>query len=229
MIKKGISPDFKYTSIPGSFNMNEQRVFLGSKMMDIEDLITLDSRDIIYYQQANGEQIDLNQEETLDPIIHSIVTDKSVNHGIDLDVSQSDLDKNNKTKWITEINLRNSLRNYIYAQIKNNRSFAGIKNSENIFKSVNESVYKYIDENIMDRYYIKDIEFFIKYISLIDDSSLKYQTNFNSKIELEENKFTNIRNIFTNDKSMVRIFFTQQKDSKEYTFDYYFNLIFEKK
>ena len=230
MRKKGISPEYSYIPIPGSFNMIEKRSFMGSKMMDIEDKIYIDNRDIVYYQQLNGEQIDLNQELSLSSYIYSTTQDKNINHKLDIDPTQSDLDKNNKTKWVVEINLRKCLRNYIYAQIKNNRPFEGITNSDTIYKSVNESIYKYIDDNIIDRYEFSDIEFFVNYISLNNDNNTKrFKTNYNSSIESKENRFKSIRTIFSNDKSFVRILFTQQQDSKVSTFDYYFNILFNKK
>ena len=113
MRKKGVSPEFLQTTIPGSYNMSEQRVFFGSKMMDIEDEIILDNRDIVYYQQANGEQIDINQELTFDPNVYSIVDDKKDNHLIGFDPSQNESDKENKTKWVVEINMGLSASNGI--------------------------------------------------------------------------------------------------------------------
>jgi len=229
MRKKGIAPEYNYIPIPGSFNMMEKRSFMGSKMMDIEDSIHLDNRDIVYYQQSSGEQINLNQELTTDPSIYSTTVDKNVNHKIDFDPSQSDLDKNNKTKWIIEVNLRKCLRNYIYAQIKNNRTFEGILNTNTIYKSVNESIYKYIDNNIINRYELNDIEFFLNYIDLTNNNIKRFKTNYNPNIENKDNRFKSIRTVFSNDRSFVRILFTQQQDSKNSTFDYYFNIIFNKK
>jgi hypothetical protein len=229
MRKKGISPEYNYLSVPGSFNMLEKRSFFGSKMMDIEDTIYLDNRDIVYYQQSNGEQVDLNQELSLDSYIYSIRTNKLNNHKLSLDPTQSELDKNNKTKWVVEINLRNILKNYIYAQLKNKRTFANILNSNTIEKNVNMSINRYIDYNIIDRYDYSNIEFFLEYKSLNDNNIKRFETNYDYLIENNSNRFKSIRTIFSNDRSFVRILFTQQEDSKNYTFDYYFNIVFNKK
>tara|TARA_R110000772_G_scaffold20466_2_gene56725 strand:+ start:45580 stop:46269 length:690 start_codon:yes stop_codon:yes gene_type:complete len=229
MKKKGISPEYIYKSIPGSFNMVEHRSFFGSKMMYIDDSIVLDKRDIVYYQQATGEQLDLTQELNLDSNLYSISQDKLDNLEFGFDINQSEDDKNNKTKWVLELNLRQILKNYIYANIKNNRTFESIQNKDTQTRSVNESINKYIDNNIIDRYQYLSIDFFIKYLSLNENNIDRFKTNYDSNIELEENKFSNIRIVFTEDKSMVRIFFTQQQDSKEFTFNYYFNVNFEKK
>ena len=76
MRKKGISPEYVYESVAGSFNMREQRSFFGSKMMYIENDIILDKRDIVYYQQLTGEQLDLTQELNLESNLYSISQDK---------------------------------------------------------------------------------------------------------------------------------------------------------
>lgn len=229
MKKKGISPEYIYESVSGSFNMTEQRSFFGSKMMYIENDIMIDNRDIVYYQQSTGEQLDLTQELNLESFLYSTSQDKLTNHLFGLDISQTDDEKNNKSKWVLEVDLRKILKNYIYANIKNNRTFELIKNKNTQTRSVNESINKYIDNNIIDRYQYKNIDFFIKYIPLNENNTSQFETNYDSNIESEDNKFSNIRTIFTEDKSMVRIFFTQQQDSKEYTFNYYFNISFEKK
>lgn len=229
MRKKGISPEYIYIPVPGSLNMHESRSFLGSKMMYTEDSVYLDSRDIVYYQQSNGEQIDLTQELNLDTILYSITTDKSNNSQFGMDPDQSEQEMENKTKWVMEVDLREILKNYVYANIKNNRTFEGVRNQDTQYKSVNEAIYKYIDNNIIDRYEYSNIEFFVKYIELNENSSNRFQTNYDPSIEEENNVFTDIRIVFTEDKSMARIYFTQQEDSKEYTFDYYFNIIFIKK
>jgi hypothetical protein len=229
MRRNSISPEYKYIPINGTYNMTEKRSFFGSKMMDIEDSIVLDNSDIVYYQQLNGEQIDLTQELNLTSMIYSVSVDKENNHTFELDPSQSSEDKNGKTKWVTEINIKNVLRNLIYSKIKSNRTFEGVLNKNTDPKSVNESIYNYIDNNIIDRYQYNRVEFFVKYISLDDNNTQRFKTNFNYRIESKDNIFTDIRSIFTTDESNVRIFFTQEKDSKEYTFDYYFNIYFDKK
>ena len=229
MKRLGISPEYIYKPISGSFNMNEKRSFMGSKMMDIEDTIILDQRDIVYYQQPSGEQFDINQELILDPIIYSISQDKNDNHLFGVDNSQSDVDRNNKTKWVLEVNMRKILRNYIYSNIKSSRTFNGISSSDTSTKSVNESIYRYIDDNIIDRYEYSKIDFYVEYVNLSENNINRYTTNYDPSIEIEDNSFRNIRTLFSEDSSMVRIFLTQEKSSKEFTFNYYFNIYFNKK
>lgn len=229
MKKSGISPEYIYSEVPGSYNMTEQKSFMGSKVMYIEDTIRLDNRDIIYYQQLSGEQFDLVQESNLEPNLYSISQDKFDNHTFGFNIDQSDIEKNSRTKWVIELNLRKLLINYIYANIKNTRSFEFIRNKDTQSKSVNESIYKYINNNIVDRYQYKSIELYIQYISLDENGINRFDVRYDKNIESEDNKFTNHGLIFTEDTSIVRILFDQQRDSKEFTFKYYFNVNFIKK
>ena len=229
MRRRGISPEYIYESVIGTFNMSEQRVFFGSKMMDVEDTISLDSRDIVYYQQSNNEQIDLNQELNFEPNIYSLVEDKQNNHTFGFDNTQSEIEKNNKTKWVVEIRLIDLLRNYIFSNIKSERTFEGILNNQTNVKNVNQSIYEYVDVNIIDRYQFDTVDFFVEYKLLSDNNTLRYETTFNSQIENQTNKLNRIRTEFNDDRSMVRVFFTQEQNSQDYTFDYYFNLNFSKR
>jgi len=229
MKKKGISPEYIYNPVPGTLNMQENRSFFGSKIMYIEDDVILNNRDIVYYQQSNGEQINLIQELNLESYLYSISSDKLNNLQFGMDPDQTQQEMENKTKWVLEIDLKKVLKNYIFANIKNNRTFENVRNKDTYYKSVNEAINKYIDNNIINRYGYSNFEFFIKYIELNENNSNRFQTNYDPNIEIEDNKFNNIRIVFTEDKSMSRIFFTQQQDSKEYTFDYYFNITFIKK
>ena len=111
MRKNYISPEFKYKKVYGTYNMKEESSFFGSKMLEIEDSITIDSDNLIYYQNLNSEQIDLSTENTLTPYIYNVSTDKEKNHTIVIDESQTEFDKNNNPKWILDINNKDFINN----------------------------------------------------------------------------------------------------------------------
>ena len=60
MRRNYISPEYKYVTKGGTFNMLEQTSFFGSKMIDIQDRISISNENVIYYQNSNFEQ--LNKE-----------------------------------------------------------------------------------------------------------------------------------------------------------------------
>src|ERR1039457_1895728 len=114
MRKSYISPEFTYTNVNGTYNMVEQSSFFGSKMLSIDNSIFISNNSIIYYQRINNEQIDLQIEKSLPPIIYNASTDKLNNSSLSLDKSQSTFQLSNQTSWILNINLNQILSNYIF-------------------------------------------------------------------------------------------------------------------
>jgi len=234
MKKSYISPEFKYSKVEGSFNMSEQKSFFGSKMLDIEDSISIEDTDIIYYQNDNREQINETQEELLDPYTYSPSDDKEVNHTLIYDKSQTEFDKINNTKWILDINLREILKNYIFIQLKRSRAFEGILNVKTRDSSVNQSIYDYIVSNLLDRYKFNKIDLFIKYKSLLDDNNLQPNIEDSSNINYDSN-ISDVSNIENKveynldyDEKFLKVNFKQSKVRSEFKFNYYFNIKFKK-
>ena len=89
MRKSYISPEFLYKSANGTLNSYEESTFFGSKMLDIEDYLTIDNNDIVWYQSLNGEQLNFSIESTLEPLIYYTSMDKKNNHKLYLDNSQT--------------------------------------------------------------------------------------------------------------------------------------------
>lgn len=261
MKRNYISPEFKYTKVSGTFNMLEDKTFFGSKMLDIEDEIIINSRDIVYYQDTNKEQENLTNEKLLPPVIYSMVKDKEKNHKLLIDEYQSKFEKLNNTRWILEIELDQILRNYIFSQLKYSRVFEGVVSSETMNNNINQSIYDYIDLNVLDRYVFDKIDLFIEYKSLIeygnyqsmeipmemllndkrssgtspmgDDIDISFLdnngNNYSQYIASNGNIETKIHSSTNSDKSVLISKFKQSKKRSEYSFDYYFNIIFKKK
>ena len=229
MKRNNISPEFTYNNIEGSFNMIEQKSFSASKMMKIEDDIILDNRDIVYYQQLNYEQLNLNQEINFSSIIYSITEDKKDNMTFSIDTSQSDYERQNKTKWKMVINLNSILRNYIFAQLKSSRCFEGIKNESTKYKNINSAINGYIDDNILNRYEFETLTLYIKYKSLEDNDNLRYDNTYNYQINSSDNIFKKVNITTSMDESFIICKFTQEENSNEYNFDYYYDLKFKRK
>lgn len=173
MRRNYISPEFKYTKEDGTFNMIEERSFMGSKMLEIEDIITIDNRDIIYYQKSNSEQIDLAQEKLLPPVVYSMTNHKKLNHSLKIDEHQTEFEKINNTKWILEINIENILKNYIFSQLKSSRVFENVLSDKTMKNNVNQAIYYYIDQNVMNRYNFERIDLYLKYNSLLESGNFQ--------------------------------------------------------
>lgn len=224
-----ISPEFEYSKVYGTLNMNEHSSFFGSKMLEIEDVISIKNDNIIYYQLSNGEQIDISSESGIYPqIIYDAVNDKNKNHTIIMDESQTEFEKNQNARWIIDIQIQNILRNYIFATLKKFRTFEGVRNNMTINNSVDSAIIEYIDTNILSRYKFNRIEFFLKSIDLLNVGGLKYNNKFDVNIESTQSLFTKFETDTDANDIDLRLKFYQNKPASQNSFNYYFNLYFEK-
>lgn len=223
-----ISSEYSNTKTYGTFNMLEESNYFGSKMLEIEDTIYIENQNIIYYQQSSGEQINLSTETSIDSLVYSAPLDKQVNHSLVIDDAQTEYQKENSTKWIMDIKLNDILSNLLFANLKRYRAFEGMKTSLTRTNDVNTAIREYIDKNVSNRYKLNKIDLYIKYKDLRSQNVLRFQNTWNSTIGIDSNKFQKIQTETAFDGSSVRLLFNQEQPSTQYTFEYYFNILFEK-
>ena len=223
-----ISSEYSNTKTYGTFNMLEESNYFGSKMLEIEDTIYIENQNIIYYQQSSGEQINLSTETSIDSLVYSAPLDKQVNHSLVIDDAQTEYQKENSTKWIMDIKLNDILSNLLFANLKRYRTFEGMKTSLTRTNDVNTAIREYIDKNVSNRYKLNKIDLYIKYKDLRSQNVLRFQNTWNSTIGIDSNKFQKIQTETAFDGSSVRLLFNQEQPSTQYSFDYYFNILFEK-
>jgi hypothetical protein len=230
MRRSYISPEFEYKKVFGTLNMKEESTFFGSKMLEIEDNLELHNQGIIYYQNANKEQIDLDIERSLSPIVYSVADDKKSNHTLVIDDSQGESQRSNLTKYILTINLKNILENFLFSTLKQYRTFDGVRNSMCYTKNVDFSIREYIVKNITDRYKFDKVELYIKYVDLRDQNVRRFINTWISTDEISSNEYL-LKRIQTNtefDGSSIQVLFNQEKSSQQYSFEYYFKLFWVK-
>ncbi len=228
MRKNYISPEFAYNNVFGTYNMVEHSSFFGSKMLEIEDSISIVDNNIIYYQNLKNEQFDLQIENSLAPIIYNSSIDKNSNHTLTIDESQSNSQLDNQSRWILNIDLESILSNYIFASLKQGRTFEGVKNNMTIYNDVNVSMREYISKNVLDRYKYSKIELYLRYNDLRGQNVLRFKNNWNTTIISDTNLVKRLETNTEYDYSSTRVLFNQEKASTQYSFDYYFNIFFDK-
>jgi hypothetical protein len=231
---------YETESVYGTFNLEEEPSFFGSKVIEVEDEIIINDSSIQYFQYFdendpnNGFQyyeLDLFFEQLF---LLDLVNLKKENHTISK-FHQNKIDDKFNTRWIIEINTKNILKEYLFAKIKERRTFKTINHNLLRNKNINESIYLYITKNILDRYKFDKIDFFVKYDDIKDVSQLtilkKYDPIFKNQIQLVENKVENINveiNNFIDPLSNLKVNYSQIKPSTDYKFDYYFNIYYKK-
>jgi hypothetical protein len=231
MRRSYISPEYQNRAVYGTLNMVEESTFFGAKMLEVEDSISIDNQDIIYYQRTTGEQLDVSTETSLDSYIYSPGSetgDKFKNHTLVIDAAQPKSQLENNTRWILTIDLKVILTNYLFATLKKYRTFEGVRNDMTMFNDVNVAVTSYIRSNVLDRYKYKGVELYVKYQDLRNQNLLRYDNKWSTNIIDPIYKLTNIQTETEFDQSSIKLTFNQEKSSASYKFDYYFNILFEK-
>lgn len=222
-----ISPEYVNNKIYGTYNMVEESNFFSAKMMDIEDTVTIQTQDLIYYQKTNGEQIDFSIESSIAPSSYSSSTNKQSNHKLILDETQPKYQLDKNARWILTVDIKTILSDFLFATMKRFRTFEGVKNDLTRYNDVNVAIKKYIEYNVLNRYKFKSIELLIGYKDLRRQNILKYKNSWNSNLTTE-NKLTKLQTETAFDQSSIKIIFSQEKDAALYNYDYFFNLTFEK-
>jgi hypothetical protein len=228
MRRSYISPEYQTKVVYGTLNMLEESTFFGAKMLEIEDSIVIDTLDIIYYQNQNGEQLDLSIESSFASIVYSSSLDKEKNHTLVLDPSQPKFQLDNNTRWILTIDLKTIMTDYLFATLKKFRTFEGIKNDMNIYANTDTAIKSYINYNILNRYRYKSIQLYVNYVDLRNQNTLRYKNTWDKNSINTSNLLTKLQTETEFDESSIKVTFNQEKPSSTYRFDYYFNILFEK-
>lgn len=226
MKKKSIIADFKNIPYPGTFNQIEKTNFITGKGMDIQDSIRIRSLDI--FSSNTYDQF----EELKRSAIKSIILAKD----------QTDADKLGLAKWVIEIDTTYLLREYLYNQIyteNTNSAFNLLTNDIVANQKISQACYSYIDNNLMNRYGIKDVIFWTKFYELkFNVTPDTYQIpllknspvySFNAKptgTSLDIDKAKSIISTKTYNNGLLELNYKQIKPSQYETFLYYYDIVF---
>lgn len=234
--KSYLAAEFIYSPIYGTFNMKEQKSFFGSKGMDIEDQILINESSTTFFEDAlTKEQSSTSGSEVLNSN-YNFNQLKSIYHTIEQKKLQTDLERKELTKWIIKLNTRQLLKDYLFAQIKKARTFEDVLNINTAPNKVDLAIQSYIDLNLIDRYEIERVDFYVQYFSLEEDPALN-QYNPLYSLSVKQNKIANAGGAMqTTNFSLtgnikdnnVEIEYVQTKNSLDYKYDYYFDLVLKR-
>ena len=217
-------------------SMLEKRSFFGSKMMDIEDEILIDQQTIIFKEDANSkEQTTVGAGTEIANTAYNFDVLKSNYHTINFNSKQTEAERLELTSWEIVLDADILLEDYLFARIKQSRAFLDVYNNMTRDNSVDLAIRSYITKNLMKRIKIKGINFYAQDFAIIDNPSLlKYDPKYNLQVKL--NALTKTggarldsvqidRNLVDN---TLIIIYNQKKNSLQFKFDYYFDVVFEK-
>lgn len=223
-----ISPEFNYNPVFGTMKMAEDSAFFGSKMLEIEDNVNILNTNLVYNQLSSNEQLDEKSEKSLPEVIYDTIIDKSTNHKIEIDLNQTDFQKNDKCKWILTIKLKTIFSNYLFAILKKSRTFEGVRNSMVKSNNVNNAISEYIESNIYSRYKFNRVELFLQHVDLTQTGTLQYRNTFDQFIESNSTLLKDFQTVINDDETEVTLNFNQKFSAQDFAFKYYFNLYFDK-
>jgi hypothetical protein len=92
----------------------------------------------------------------------------------------------------------------------------------------NASIREYIDKNVLSRYKFIKVELFLQPVDLLTIGGLKYGNSFDVTIESPTTIYTKFQTETDVNDLDIRLKFYQEKPAREFAFNYYFNLYFEK-
>jgi hypothetical protein len=181
MRKSFLTKEYSIQGIAGTFNMKEQRAFFSSKILEIEDTMYIGNNNINWTQSQDKTQ-GIRLEDVNGSFNTSIV--KAANHTIRISPQQSDQEKREFTKWELTFNIREMISEYLFAQLKSNRTFAGIDNSKTLTMSIDDSINQYIIDNVYPRIKFYNIVLYIQYYKIGEPQGF-LDTNNNPVIALQ--------------------------------------------
>ena len=237
-----ILKQFDTDEVPGTMNVSDLRTFFGGKIAYIEDTIHINNDAVEFSYVNSGKETGYqyyDKENTPNEwevvYVENLSDLKNNNHTISL-LNQNSFNLNVNTRWRLEVNAREILRDYLFFKFKENRAFQAINFDELYNKSINDSIYNYINWNIINNYKFDGIDLYVLYSDISKSQStkkkilLQFEPLFDEDVYKEENKITNFNiidlDVYTFNKITINYF--QTKPSNKYKFDYYFDLKFVK-
>jgi len=234
--------EYETTTEKGLYNLQLSKTYFNNILMNIEDEIIVNNSQIDYsdvkpflkssanqlgYQYVNLTNMSLESNTTV-----NLFDIKKKSHTISLP-QQSNIDLQSNTLWNINIDVKNILKEYLFAKIKNIRVFKGMKHSDVRNSNINLSIYDFIELNLLNKYKMSNIDFYVYYENILykninNNNKLQFNPIFKTEdVYKDYNKIKNV-GIVVNPYSLDNILlnYNQTKPSKEYKFDYYFDLTY---
>lgn len=238
MRKYSIVDNYKNNPESGILNMKEKRNFLCNVLMDIADEFT------ITYNYTSNDLSSL-PIDILSLYDYNTIKKKCIK--IEINNTQTQLEQDTSTMWNITFDAKKLLREYLYNEIymiNPNSFFNNIPSNLVPSDKISELVYEYIDNNLLDKYQVKEFILWTKYFPLnfntvpgTGGTSTNPIINLLSKTPIfsyhaiplsnpmEQKKIINKKQF---DDGHYIINYKQSRTSQFETFIFYYDVIFEK-
>lgn len=223
-------------TIQGTFNLVENKTYFGSKMIKMENNISILDNRIQYTQIFNDVNTLYNGYQYKDYISYKdekiFLKDLSVlkNENTNIELINKDSVYKNNTIWEVTIDYNNILREYLFLKLKEKRAFKCVIPQNLINKNINQSIYQYIDNNLLDRFNIDHIDFYVKVYEIQNNNNYHFEPHllfnpiWNKDVYNENNLLKSVNLMYRNNKIIIT--YNQDKSYDLYKFDYYYNIFY---
>jgi len=239
-----IIQQYKKETVIGTKTSKEIKSFFGTNLIDIEDTISIGDISIQYSDVPVENDLGLHYQyydtTTLVSfqelgVLKSLDDVKYENHTINLyKLNYATYDN---LQWDFVLKARNILKEYLFLRLKESRTFKSIRKTETPKNDINSLIYDYIEFNLLDRYNIQNINFYVMYKNVVDDGNV-FNNNYTiknptfSKLAFSDSYLVKDVRIITtdylNNLGDVNMSYNQIKNAIQYTFDYYFVIDYKK-
>lgn len=235
MRKNFLMSEYNSELVEGTKNMKFLKTYFSSLLIDIEDTIRITDDVINQTETARGTQLQ-----------NVLETDRNINlwqtkykySDITIYNFQSNLDKTEFPLQNIKIDDKNILIKYLFAQLKQNRTFEGVDISNILESNMDLTILNFIQNNILDRYVLTDVLLYVKYNKL-DNNNLAYtpikdqQIIYNNGVRLSDSEIIS-NNLINKNIELIKGDFTnvryrQTESAKRCTFNQHYDLVYIKK
>lgn len=232
MRKSWITEDYTYTDKPGTLSFKQRRDYQSGLLMEIEDQIKVEKSIFDWTQNPNtGEQIGIDEVEfTLD-----LLTLKQSKHKIGLYTGQTPQTAIISPIWDLNIQLKLILTEYLYAQMRYERSFEGVNIANSKYSDLDYAIVEYVSENLLNRYRFTTIDLYVKPVSLGEGymkNTPLWKPNIISGLSENDKRKLLVKNLRIEKLSELpdsqSILYIQSEKPNLFTFEYYFDIYFER-
>lgn len=238
---------YETEKVKGVKSAVEIKSFFGSKLIDIEDFIYINNGSIQFSEVEDKVNIASDHYQYYDEnLVHpetvflrSFDDIKYDNHSIDIysQIISKSSSPDQNLEWILTINAENILQEYLFLKLKESRVFKTIKSEDVIERNINTYINNYVYSNLLNRYNVSEIVFYVKYFDVVNKTTL-YTKNqilknpqFNKTVFNESNRIKNVRILtpdYLNNLGTIKIIYNQIQSSNKYKFDYYYTISYKK-
>ena len=234
MKSDNIARQYDRIYVPGNSAFKAINTFGGTILMEIPDIITIDNSVINFKTSALGDQISLSSDginhaysgTTLKSSIRQNKKIQWLDDNYDLDWKFYNRPKPHTYLWTINVPHLIILENWLLYKIKQERSFEGMLgiNTPAKNKKIDTFILQFLKNDIIPRLKLDKVKFYVKYYPVFDGIN----TGYSQDALLKSNETKSFKVSGDMNSKDLTIEYLQENLPYQYTFHYYYDLVYTK-